>query len=280
MKIFQNFPSCVPCQAACDRGRAFGVGQAILIAMGITSPVFGQQVASGNSAHEADTSGTNPAVLSKTLSFSNEYRFISDRYYDVADLRYTQPFFNGKAAARLTLPFVTTDTSGDTKSSFGDASLKLSWIPHVDARQAFVLSTEIYAPTANDDTFGTEKWVAAPGITWARFISRELIVAPALIYNFSFAGDDDRADVDRADVDIYVVYRPHGKRWWLTSDITISHDFESDVTPVSWELALGRNLGTLPGGGAINGYIRPGIGIGADRPYDANIEVGISLVNF
>jgi hypothetical protein len=35
----------------------------------------------------------------------------------------------------------------------------------------------------------------------------------------------------------------------------------------------------LENGAAINGYIRPGIGIGADRPYDFNIEVGISLVN-
>ena len=127
---------------------------------------------------------------------------------------------------------------------------------------------------------GEGKWVAAPGLTYVRFLSREVIVAPALIHNFSFAGDDDRPDVSRTDFDLYVVYRPQGKRWWITSDITVSHDFETDVTPVSWELNIGRNLAKLAGGAALNGYIRPGIGIGADRPYDANIEVGLSLVNF
>jgi hypothetical protein len=43
---------------------------------------------------------------------------------------------------------------------------------------------------------------------------------------------------------------------------------------------LGFNLGKLANGGAINGYVRPGVGIGNDRPHDFNMEVGVSLVNF
>ena len=219
-------------------------------------------------------------MLTQNLSLSNEYRFLSDSYYDATLLRYTEPFLDGRAALRLTLPFNATDRTGDSVTGFGDIAAKFSWIPHVDRHQAYVLSTEIYAPTADEDALRTGKWVAAPGLTYARFVSREVIVAPALIHNFSFAGDDDRADVSRTDFDLYVVWRPQGKRWWITSDLTVSHDFESDKTPVSWELAFGRSLAVLAGGAAVNGYVRPGIGIGADRPYDANIEVGISLVNF
>lgn len=230
---------------------------------------------------EKDTSGTNPAVLTRTLQISNEYRFLpGGEYYDQMLIRYTEPFWAGKGSVRLTLPVEATDLADDDEVGIGDIAAKFSWIPHVDRHQAFVLSTEVYAPTASEDVLGTGKWVVAPGLTWAYFASPEVIIAPAYIQNLSFAGEDDRADVNRGDFDFYVVYRPHGKRWWITSDTTVSHDFEADATPVSWEVAFGRNLAALEGGAALNGYIRPGVGIGNDRPYDFNIEVGVSLVNF
>lgn len=239
-------------------------------------------LASGAGAQEAkDTSGTNPAVLSRTFSISNEYRFLSsDDYYDITNFRYTEPFLDGKASVRVTLPLDATNLTGDDQFGIGDMAAKLSWIPYVSRQQAFILSGEIFAPTASKDVLGTGKWVAAPGITWAYFASREIIIAPAYIHSFSIGGDGDRADVNRGDFDLYVVYRPQGKRWWLTSDVTASYDFEGKTAPASWEVALGANLGKLPGGGAINGYIRPGVGIGNDRPYDFNIEVGVSLVGF
>lgn len=232
-------------------------------------------------AQEKDASGTNPAVLTRTLQISNEYRFLpDDNYFNQTLIRYTEPFFDGKASMRLTLPLDATNLIGEDEFGVGDIAAKFSWIPYVSRQQAFILSTEIYAPTASEDVLGTGKWVAAPGLTWAYFASPEIIIAPAYIQNLSFAGEDDRPDVNRGDFDLYFVYRPHGKRWWITSDTTVSHDFETDATPVSWELNFGRNLGKLDSGGAVNGYIRPGVGIGSDRPYDFNIEVGISLVGF
>ena len=232
---------------------------------------------------EKDTSGTNPAVLTRTLQISNEYRFLpDDSYFNQTLIRYTEPFLDGKASVRLTVPLDATDftLTGEDEFGLGDIAAKFSWIPHVSRRQAFVLSTEVFAPTASEDVLGTGKWVVAPGLTWAYFASPEIIIAPAYIHNLSFAGDDDRADVNRGDFDLYLVYRPHGERWWITSDTTVSHDFENDVTPVSQEIAFGRNLAKLDSGAAVNGYIRPGVGIGNDRPYDFNIEVGISLVGF
>jgi hypothetical protein len=242
--------------------------------------VFGT-VAEGLTQEEKDTSGTNPAILSRTLSISNEYRFLpDDSYYNQTLIRYTEPFADGKMSARFTLPLNATDVSGDDEFGIGDIALKFSWIPYVSRQQAFVLSTEVYAPTASEDILGTGKWVVAPGITWAWFVSPEVILAPAYIQNWSVAGDDDRLDVNRGDFDFYVVYRPHGKRWWITSDLTVSHDFESDSTPADWEVTFGRNLKVFEDGAALNGYIRPGIGFGHDRAYDFNIEVGLTLVNF
>lgn len=258
--------------ADCAFGRS---SRALLYAIALT-------LAGQAEAQEAkDTSGTNPAVLTRTLSFSNEYRFLpGDEYYDITNLRYTEPFFDGKASVRLTVPLDATNLAGDNEFGIGDVSAKLSWIPYLSRRQAFILSTEIYAPTASEDLLGTGKWVAAPGLTWAYFASPEVIIAPAYIQSFSFAGDSSRANVNRGDFDLYVVYKPHAKRWWLTSDFTASYDFEASTAPMSWEVALGFNLGKLANGDAINGYIRPGVGIGNDRPYDFNMEVGVSLVSF
>lgn len=249
----------------------------IVLALGVVASLS----QSAYAQEQKDTSGTNPAVITRTLSFSNEYRFLpGGDYYDQMLFRFTQPFLDGKAGLRLSLPLDATNVTGDGEFGIGDISAKLSWIPYVSRQQAFVLSGEVYAPTASEDVLGTGKWVAAPGITWAWFASPEIIIAPAYIHNFSFAGDDNRANVNRGDFDLYAVYRPQGKRWWLTSDFTASHDFEADTTPMSWEFQFGWNVAQLKNGAAVNAYVRPGVGIGPDRPYDANIEAGISLVNF
>ncbi|MER9401495.1 hypothetical protein NKI46_25620 [Mesorhizobium sp. M0615] len=266
-----------PQEPAADAPASGSNCSVLTIALAIALPVAG-----GAEAQEAkDTSGTNPAVLTRTLAVSNEYRFLpGDGYYDITNLRYTEPFLDGKASIRLTVPLDATNLAGDNEFGLGDIAAKLSWIPYVTRRQAFILSTEIYAPSASEDVLGTGKWVAAPGLTWAYFASPEVIIAPAYIQSLSFAGDSNRVDVNRGDFDLYVVYKPHAKRWWLTSDLTASYDFEADTAPMSWEIALGFNMGKLANGGAVNGYIRPGVGIGNDRPYDFNVEVGVSLVNF
>ncbi len=228
-----------------------------------------------------DKSGTNPSVLHRTASVSNEYRALPDDYfYDVANFRYVEPMLDGRVALRLTVPLEATDLPSFDDAGIGDVAVRGIWIAHKSPEQALVLSTEIYAPTANEDYFGTGKWVAAPGLTWVLFPHPEIIIAPSFVHNLSFAGDESRADVNRSDFDLYTVYKPHGQKWWITSDLTISHDFEADATPLSWEVAFGRNLATLENGAALNGYIRPGVGVGNDRPYDFNIEVGLSLVGF
>jgi hypothetical protein len=71
-----------------------------------------------------------------------------------------------------------------------------------------ITSGELGAPTASEDVLGSGKWTIAPGITWANFLSPEIIVAPAYVHTFSFAGDNDRGDINRGDFDLYFVYKP------------------------------------------------------------------------
>lgn len=237
-------------------------------------------VISGAVAQEKDSSGTNPATMTRQIQVYDEYRFLrGDHYFNIKNFRYTEPF-GDTVSLRMSVPVEGTNVLGDDDWGLGDVSAKLSWVAYLSRSNAFILSGELYAPTASNDLFGTGKWVIAPGVTWANFLSPEIIVAPAYIQSLSFAGDDHRDDVNRGDFDLYVVYKPHGKDWWVTSDTTISQDFEHDTTPISWELNFGKQLFKLQDGGVVNGYIRPGVGIGYDRPYNFNIEVGFTVINF
>jgi hypothetical protein len=228
-----------------------------------------------------DSSGTNPAVLNRSVSLTSELRFLAnDFYYDVSTIRYTEPLGDGSQSIRFSAPLVANDVSGDDDAGLGDLSLKFTSVAYVDRAKGLILSGEITAPTASENYFGSGKWTFSPGVVAAFFVSPEVIIAPAYIHTFSFAGGNDRAGINRGDFDLYTVYKPTGEKWWLTSDMAVSYDFKSDKTPVSWKVAYGRYLGKLAGGGAINGSIKPGIGLGSDRSFDYSIELGLSVVGF
>jgi hypothetical protein len=81
-------------------------------------------------------------------------------------------------------------------------------------------------------------------------------------------------------IDLYMVFTAEDKKSWFIVDPALVIDWETDEnTPFTIEAEYGRNIGTLFGG-ALNFYVRPGIGIGQDRPYDWNIEVGFTVVGF
>lgn len=226
-----------------------------------------------------DTSGTNPTLLLRSLSLSDEYSTLqTGDYLNNLSLKYTEPFMDGKMSMRLTVPALRTDL-GPGASGLGDMSLKWTWVASVAKRDGWVFNTELYAPTG-DDFFTGEQWVLAPGVTYVRFLSPEFIFAPAYVHSSGFAGNKSAPNVNVGTIDLYLLYRPLGKNWWLTADFTVAYNFEStDVLPMNFELQYGFKIGKW-GPAAVNGFLRPGIGIGDDRPYDWNIQAGISIVGF
>jgi len=246
------------------------------VAVSLSSLARAQQADQGK-----DTSGTNPTVLSRTLNVTNEHKRLSNgRYANTLTTKFTEPFADGRMSIRFNVPYAMSNVTGRTIDGLGDMSAKLTWLAYLDRRQGLVVSTEVFGPSAMDRTLGMGRWVAAPGATYAYFLTPEVILAPALVHNVSSGGNTARADVNRTDFDFYAVYRPKGQNWWLTSDVTISRDFVARTTPMSWKLALGSGLAKLDNGAALNLSIRPGVGFGPDRPFRWSIEVGLSLVGF
>jgi hypothetical protein len=226
-----------------------------------------------------DTSGTNPTLLLRSFNMSNEYSQLqSGDYLNELTLKYTEPLMDGKMSLRLNMPTLWTD-AGPGESGLGDISLKWTWVANVSKTDGWVVNTELYAPTG-DDFFTGDQWVMAPGITYVRFLSPEIIFAPAYLHSLGFAGNSGAVDVHAGTVDFYLVYRPQGESWWLTADLTLSMNYyNADQTPMSFELQCGRKLGNM-GVATVNGFLRPGIGFGDDRLYDWSIQAGISIIGF
>lgn len=235
----------------------------------------------GEPADDADKSGTDPTKFLRTLVIRNEYqRLTNEKSFNITSLTYIEPFADGRMNLRTRVPLIATDALGDTEFGLGDLSFRYNWLAYVDAKQGLLLSMELNADTATEDVLGRGKWVIGPTVTYAMFLSPTMIFAPAYQHNVSFAGDNNRSDVNESVIDLYMVFTAEDKKSWFIVDPTLVIDWENNEnTPATLEAEYGFNIGSL-WGGALNAYIRPGIGIGQDRPYDWNIEVGFTVVGF
>lgn len=127
-------------------------------------------------------------------------------------------------------------------------------------------SLELTAPTASDNVLGTGKWVIAPALAYGMFLPGNHIFAPAYKHSVSFAGQGGRPDINSGSLDFYFVSKFDHGRQWITIDPT-------------YILTYGRVLGKV-GGAVMSGYIKPGVGIGPDRPYTWSAEAGVSFIGF
>jgi hypothetical protein len=97
-------------------------------------------------------------------------------------------------------------------------------------------------PTATDDALGSDKWSAGP--TAAALTIRGPWVVGALVNHlWSFAGDDDRADVNQTLIQPIVNYNlPRG--WFLSSVPYITADWEKDGDD-RWTVPIGIGVGKV-----------------------------------
>jgi len=226
-----------------------------------------------------DKTGTNPLNFQNSLQLKNEFNKIGGEYANFTRLRYDQPL-RSNLKVGLEVPLMATDLPGRDEFGLSDIILHGSWIPHVTKTLGVALGADFTIPTATDDVLGAEKWQLAPNATVAFFLPHNLIFAPSYKHTFGFAGDDDRADIHQGAFDFYLVWRFDHSRQWFTLDPSVLLDYENDrYESATLRLTYGRVLAKV-GKGVLSGYVKPGIGIGKDRPNDWSFEVGVSLIGF
>lgn len=146
--------------------------------------------------------------------------------------------------------------ANDRKSGLGDINYSLFVSPNKTKPFIWGLGPSISLPTATESSLGSEKWSAGP--------TGVILVQPGwgtygglVRHLWSFAGDDDRSDVNQTLLEPFVNYNL-ANGWYLISDMIIT---------VNWDARSGQQW-TIPVGGGAGKLFKIG-----SLPINARLEV-------
>ena len=185
-------------------------------------------------------------------------------------------------ALRIKFPYKSlnaVDAAGENVgvSGTGDLAFRYLYIPYVTNKWGLAGGLEAFFPTASNDALGDGKLVLRPQIFAGFFglLGKNSIFAPGYLYLFDVAGDDDRAGVNQHQVDIYFVWLLAQMRNWLIINPQLVFDVENSKEFMIVDVEFGYMIPPLPGASI---YLRPGAGVGADRPLDWTFEFGFKFI--
>ena len=167
--------------------------------------------------------------------------------------------------------------SNSNISGTGDLDLRWLYVPHVTNKFGIATGLEAFFPTASNDALGDGKLVLRPQIFAGFFglLGKNSIFAPGILYLFDVAGDDDRASVNQWQMDIYFVWLLAQMKHWLIINPQPVLDVENDKEFMIVDLEFGFMVPQMPGASV---HVRPGAGVGADRPLDWTFEFGFRWI--
>jgi hypothetical protein len=168
------------------------------------------------------------------------------------------------------LPFGTSEVSG-----IGDIDARVLFMAYASKRVILVPGLEAIFDTATNPALGNSTNVLAP-VMFAVFpgiLGGTSLFAPGYQYLFDVSGNDNK--VSRSQIDLYFVWLLGKGKYWLILDPQIVIDHENKIEPALIEAEWGYMI--APSAGAST-YIRPGVGIGPDKPYTWNFEFGLKFV--
>ena len=169
-------------------------------------------------------------------------------------------------------PFGTSQVSG-----IGDFDARLLGTAYASKKLIVAAGLEAFFDTASNDALGSGKTSLGPQVfmVFPGILGGRSLFAPGYQYVFDIAGDDANPDISRSQIDLYFVWQLASGKNWLILDPQAVIDHEADKELGTFEVEWGFMI--APSVGA-SGYVRPGIGIGADKPYSWNFEVGLKFV--
>lgn len=154
---------------------------------------------------------------------------------------------------RATVPISTRpDPRGGYSTGLGDINLFDIFLLKTDGIQLGI-GPQITAPTAAHDELGTGKWQA--GLAAVAIDSSPRGLLGALVqYQSSFAGDSDRAQVESATFQPFVIHNlPKG--WYLRSTGTWTFNLKDDTHYIPIGLGVGKAW--KAGTNILNAYVEP-----------------------
>jgi hypothetical protein len=256
----------------------------LIILLSITG-ITSAQEADISETMKNDKTGTNP--INFTYDFRVYHNFselntAGDGQSNETTMEFRAPFADGKWQFRMRVPYdwKRADTTGDgvyniDDNGLGNVNFRLLTVPIMNKEKKFALATglEVWFDTANDPKIGGSSTILGPQV-FAVFFKPPgggALVAPAYQHVFSVGGKD----VNRTQLDVFYLYTCKDKffNWALLNPQGII-DYENDNdSSYNIDVEVGKMLTK-----AQSIYLRPGFGIGEDRPFDWNMEAGWKVV--
>ncbi|AOY02217.1 hypothetical protein BJP62_05600 [Jeongeupia sp. USM3] len=230
-------------------------------------------------AHADDASGgaaqaNNP--LANMTAFNIQDYYIGDLSENPDDgnqawLRYAQPFSIGESnwLLRASLPINTMPVAptGGHHTAVGDLNLFAAYLIDTgNPAVSFGIGPQLTTPTAGDDRLGSEKWSA--GLVNVLFDAS----SPRFQYGYlaswqhSFAGEENREDVNLATFQPFLFYQLGGGTYLRTAPIWL-YNLEND----NYSIPLGLGIGQVikQGKTVYNFFVEPQFSVadkGANQP--------------
>ncbi|MDX2481965.1 MAG: hypothetical protein QNK24_16710 [Desulfuromusa sp.] len=242
-------------------------------------------------SQQQDKTGTNPVNFTKDIRVYSEYSWLNtagDGNQSLTTTEFRTPFADGKWQWRVRARFnaLKADLNDDDveeidESGFGDIDMRFLTVPYLDMakQQAVAVGLEVFLDTASEDALGSGTTSLGPQVFYVKFLPTGLF-APALQYKFSVDEATGRNETDQILIDLNYLRMAKDKQSWFFVDpqIIIDNEAETEYSIVDFEFGVMMSKWTDLQGHSL--YIRPSVGVGADRPVDYSVEVGYKIVGF
>jgi hypothetical protein len=165
------------------------------------------------------------------------------------------------------------DAANTTVSGIGDFDARILTVAHATSKFAIAPGLEAFFNTASNDKVGSGSTTLAPVVffAWFNALGKNSIAAPGIQHRISVEGKD----VNQTVLDLYYVKMlAKGKNWLIVNPQPV-YDWENETGWMTVDVEWGFMI--VPKSG-IGGYVRPGFGVGADRPWNYNFEFALKFV--
>lgn len=209
-----------------------------------------QESTEQQTTEELSKQAANPVADLMSFPFQNNLNMNqgpNDRNTNILNIQPVIPLFGGKIITRTVIPIVSipdySKESGklDNGTGLADIVFTAFYKPESKGNLIWGFGPVLELPSGGS-TRGSQKWSAGP--------SALVMVQPgdwtigALINNvWSFAGEEDRADVNRMLVNAFLV-RQLGNGWYVNSAPIITADWTAD-SGNQWVVPLGAGGGKV-----------------------------------
>jgi len=239
-----------------------------------------------------DKTGTNPIDFSRDFRVYSEFSSLNtegDGSQNVTTAEIRLPFADGKWQWRLKakLNSIEADLDDDgsddiDESGLGDWDMRFITVLSLDkeSKTAWASGLEVFLDTADEDELGSGTTSLGPQVFYVQFLPTGLF-APAVQYKFSVDEDNGRDEVDQVLVDLNYLKMAEDKQSWFFTDPQLIFDNEADVefaiVDLEWGWMMTNWYQDMKGHSF---YVRPSVGVGADRPTEGSIEFGYKMVGW